>query len=909
MAGAAERWGAALDESDASDAELPLLSGEHHSCLAYGEAPSLPEHSQPGRRRARAKPVCLYLAGTLIAAAWLLHIAGSSDDALRADGDIAGEGSDATPSEVLEDDGVDLPSMPELVSCVALCAAWSTMLLWVAARHTGGSLYRVFTYARDLVQMTIVHGGNIRKVLCDEETMGWLYYADWLHSELVPTNADRTEKRVIEWKNDWKKVPKGLRVNVDETKACGKRGGTVVNYVEGKGVIKVCLDFEAETKAPGNELAMYQDKYGGTIQEFRVKPEGITVDQPPHMLVEKEGWALRLMPSARNMTCPPGTILTHDGGGEDCQGQGWHQRKVYLSDNHLKEDSVRHELVTRLTPAGELLLKVFCIFTFVACGVCLLLCFSIYLPVWLQRFKKHSKYTGWAPVAVGSDFENQTIAVTLSNARNMCGRFRFVVTPLMLSSVQVAVTHVIVTLFIGLPQKGTLEPDWREGLCACDSSEPRAGSPRRTARGPPRSPPQAPLSRTVTSSTVASSPGGTTTVSSEKRFAARIGFGYAIVNIAMFLLQYFKVYREGRLNFLFDWTQPWAVKWEEYQVALVLLAMNPSALALAQLLIRMRSGQTTPGSLQKKVTFVGFFALAIVGVPATLTHALPALLMAAGTLIVYPFAAPVLYLLQINGVGLPPWLSPWHAALAVRTMLATIGSKLFALMLALFTHAVLQYPVASLIVLCSCYRRTAQREFFEMLKLAKEKWEASGGAKACAKDFLFEVHDGEIDKDRPLRIPYGTVVRIPDNSREWYKKNGLRGHYAEHRGVITEGGPVWRFDTARCVSLPFGLDKGPTAIGEPADPCDLLRWGGISTGVYALWSKALPQAANAVLLATIASFFMQSLIVYQVLVWDQWSRNDFDHYYEVPVTEFDARNLNRWIVCSSQNLWAMLHFV
>eukprot|EP01062_Namystynia_karyoxenos_P029383 TRINITY_DN22084_c0_g1_i1.p1 TRINITY_DN22084_c0_g1~~TRINITY_DN22084_c0_g1_i1.p1 ORF type:complete len:1128 (+),score=133.13 TRINITY_DN22084_c0_g1_i1:80-3463(+) len=570
-------------------------------------------------------------------------------------------------------------------------------------------------------------------------------------------------------------------------------------------------------------------------------------------MVPRTSWALRTKTGSCCTQIKPGELIRHNTGPKNC-GAAWFQRWTYLTLNHRTEDGVRHEIVWRLGDWTRRALITFTLLSVFLAGTCVVLCLSVFLPVWERRVRAvHAPDYG--QITAPETYRHPIVDV-ISNARLTCELYGQTPTPLIVSAVQTVLTNFVLVFFMGLPLAGKKDMDWRHlfrrgrrqqgdgedgGCCAC----------------------------------LCSLLGDDSTIGSTKMWREERGawasFGTYVFSACMFLYAYLKVFRLWRAGDL------GLGGWDSYQTALVIVFCHPSTIAFVQVLTRLSVGETEEWSLQRILLWTGFAFIGIAAVPGMVTHGLLSLYIVFETLVLFPLVAPGLVCVTFFVPGaLPAQLEPWEMALALRSILASIGSLLLCMLVAIVIHSVLQYPVTLLKVACmGCFYKRAQ-----------DKWERA-------------LQNCKPGKDPPT-IPIGAVIRMHLDEAMYkstfYKNNSLLGRYAEHRGRYCGSNPIWEFDNGRGIGLPYAKDKGPTRmdsrICDFGGPCDTLR----PTMVFNRWRHTIGVSASAVAWAVCANFALQSSVVYMVFIFAH-QYTGLKHLEQVPEDDYNARNFFGWWEC------------
>eukprot|EP01062_Namystynia_karyoxenos_P045161 TRINITY_DN3349_c0_g1_i6.p1 TRINITY_DN3349_c0_g1~~TRINITY_DN3349_c0_g1_i6.p1 ORF type:complete len:1238 (+),score=228.49 TRINITY_DN3349_c0_g1_i6:83-3715(+) len=568
-----------------------------------------------------------------------------------------------------------------------------------------------------------------------------------------------------------------------------------------------------------------------------------------------EDWALRYLANAPKATYSPGDIVTQE------TGPGWSMRRVYLSRSNLTEGGARHEIVRRLDAATVFTMRWWVKVTYFWLLLCLLVALATFFPVWLQRIGQMPRAVNYAPA------ESHHLADIVYSADKMCHQYGIVAMPMIAGAVKIVVFHFAVVYFLGsASHSGVMDPDWWAGmwehpvflsfvLKAAEEAEGKLSKERVKE-----------LNALYRCGWISKALVGNV-----------VAVVFATLQIVSFVLTLVSVAQR-----IWRDEMQVATTWETYEAVLMLVCLNPSTLSLAQLLFRLRS-TAEDGSLQRKYYYAGLGLLCIVGVPAFLTHAGPALVLVAGALIVFPLILPFVVVMDYTAPAVMPPGFLDTVRDDILGMLAIVGAIVICVIVASFVYGVLFWVLYIIVA--------AVRGTFCTL---------TGG------ESFTEVRDRILEADRNHKkwsVPAGFILRIQEESKfkgqfGWYVRNKLAGLHAEHDGRCCSAdpyvgkSPVWLFQNGRTCWLQAGIFK----IAEQPN----VFWALLCL-LPAKFGNGLPEALAQVGKATLASFLLQSLVVYMILWYHGETLN------KVPEEEFNARNFDVYVQCVLAKFWVEWH--
>eukprot|EP01062_Namystynia_karyoxenos_P073307 TRINITY_DN70115_c0_g1_i1.p1 TRINITY_DN70115_c0_g1~~TRINITY_DN70115_c0_g1_i1.p1 ORF type:complete len:937 (+),score=127.93 TRINITY_DN70115_c0_g1_i1:90-2813(+) len=783
----------------------------------------------------------------------------------------------------------------------------ATILSAPATCAPGSRFGRVFGYVQDYLLLLCQHKSvcspGFRGAIQWQSVCTWLpEHLDWFERDCTKTDpCDINYKpgnratALVDWNKYITDDPLGvggLRVWSDQEAPAHGRGGELLEQgtvvaINRKGHLKICWDKihigEFEPKdypvqywdvcprksaatphspltptartAPGAKKTDPDAQSAETCKphctcRLVLLSEKVKKEDKAKRTVAEDNMGLRLMPHAPRSEMAPGVVIRHDTGKSQGDlreiGAAFHQRRTYLTKQHIAEDGVRHDAVMKLEPCYQVLLEVFTWLSVLMALTCIFLCVAVFRTAWEQTVLSAlgedeppaSEWTKYIP----ADEKNSIAGILLRH--KMCDRYQEVPTPLVVSSVQSVVVNFLLVFFMGLPQKGLIDNDWKKIQCWRPGCCGRQGE-------------QQPLLTGVL-----------VWYKQKNMLFGILAVAVAALSFLQVLCRVWILYRAGDLG---------QGGWDSYQTALVLIYCNTGTSSYVQMLIRLWQGHTEKGSLQQWLLACGALFFFIVGIPAMLTHGLISFCIFFGTLVVFPIASPGLWFVDVYAPGaLPDYLRPLEMAKGLRGFLASTGSLLLCVIAAVCIHSVLQYPVSLLWTASTFwYRENTQEKWYEKYK---------AGKKAIAK--------GEATRELPP-LPNGMVVKIKEkvDGSTFYSDNNLLGCYAQHRGTYCGEEPIWEFDTGRSISMPFEWEKGPHCdrVSDPADYCKVLN----CNWQFARWSRAIFTSAKAVALAVTASFVLQSSVIYMVFMLSQWKGG----LGAVPEEDFNVRSVLHWLSC------------
>lgn len=605
--------------------------------------------------------------------------------------------------------------------------------------------------------------------------------------------------------------------------------------------------------------------------------------------------------------------------------KGWFQRHCYLSQFHIKQEGVQHDIARKMGDRERTLLQVF------ACLVIILLCiaplvtFMTYSAKWKARLEDFYDSVATEREQIAPGRGGKDILKDITQSHKMCDEFGIVSPPEIFGAIKITAMNFVVVALVGIPPPaGVKEEDWAHAYKKGEKTSIRV-----------------------------------------KRF-------FAIYNIGNCVLLYFFVLKRVFTDPLFAGVSAWY----KYEIVLVLTCLNPSITSIAQFAIRL-SQSAIPGQEQAKWLRASLCALFIYGIPAWITHALPMLFILL-SIVCFSFVSPFIGIGEMAGLWqLDPDAFPsfnWHSSLIV-SLMSIIGVIEMCFLAALTMHAILygpihfvhalvgkcsevprlpQPPVAVLDVQCekcrdqeddafgdttprACKCRVnfkeanGARHWLEKTKGQGLEWviadkqgdeharvqgpflwnrvtfTLSKNGKRATPDLegrkLLEklmntapgtnahVTDDEDEVKKGI-LPANTMVRIKANAGPWYKSRGFSDHYCEFTGRwVAPGKPVWLFHNGQQMWLPYR-----SGFYGNLDTHNVSLYAGRIEMMKAKFNEGLPSTRNALLWTTVTNFVLQIFVLYAILFYNG------DPMYEIPVREFNARNFGEFVHCAIHHI-------
>eukprot|EP01062_Namystynia_karyoxenos_P009331 TRINITY_DN13300_c0_g4_i1.p1 TRINITY_DN13300_c0_g4~~TRINITY_DN13300_c0_g4_i1.p1 ORF type:complete len:853 (+),score=206.19 TRINITY_DN13300_c0_g4_i1:73-2559(+) len=359
-------------------------------------------------------------------------------------------------------------------------------------------------------------------------------------------------------------------------------------------------------------------------------------------IVSKGGFAVRQRLNMRfDGICPPGEVWR---GHKDPFESPimWALRQWSSFEATCKRIGVQCEIVVQLSQLQRRSLVCFSAVSVLLMAVCIADCAAVFGHIFARRLAGSTTADSALSPTEGSAAAAATIAEAIPSAALMCAKLGVVAPPIIASTVKVVVMNFCVIFFIGRPQEGVQDADWRAAFAADPSADPEAR--RKKLRG------------------------------------AVVALAFSLLQPVTFLLMLGAEAKRALGST--------TAAWETYQTALVMVCLHSSTLSLVQLMLRLQ-GNSKAGSLQQTVTRCCAALFAVFAVPATLTHGLLAAGAVLATLLAAPFAAGCI----------PSIEALWVPAVTLQSIASVGGVMAVSALIGICTHTVFHFVFAAVYTL------------------------------------------------------------------------------------------------------------------------------------------------------------------------------------------------------------------